>query len=174
MKNQAFTLIELLVVVLIIGILAAIAVPQYQKAVAKSRLMQSLTLARAIYEAEEIYYLSNGKYTSDITELDIDIAEYQTTRTEKDISTYLLSNGYRVSIIINGYGGLMDRVEVWAPDYYADIAYYFEYGSKNGTLAGYQGLITCRGETDIYEEACISMGGEYFDNHGNKKVYKLK
>lgn len=70
-KNAAFTLIELLVVVLIIGILAAIALPQYQVAVAKSRTVEAVVQLKAITDAQELYYLSNGKYTNDLADLGI-------------------------------------------------------------------------------------------------------
>ena len=73
MKNQAFTLIELLVVVLIIGILAAIALPQYQKAVEKSRAVTIFPLLRAIGQAQESYYLTNGTYATSFDELPIGI-----------------------------------------------------------------------------------------------------
>jgi len=72
-SKQAFTLIELLVVVLIIGILAAVAVPQYQKAVTKSRYATLKHLVRSIADAEKRYHLANGTYASDFDELDIDM-----------------------------------------------------------------------------------------------------
>ncbi len=68
-----FTLIELLVVVLIIGILAAVAVPQYQKAVLKSRYVQLITITKTIAESAHRYYLANGKYTNDFTVLDLEL-----------------------------------------------------------------------------------------------------
>ncbi len=66
-----FSLIELLVVVLIIGILAAVALPQYQLAVAKSRVAGIQAILASIKQAEEAYYLENGTYTSDIAKLDL-------------------------------------------------------------------------------------------------------
>ena len=58
-KRQGFTLIELLVVVLMIGVLAAVALPQYQKAVEKSRAAEALILLKHLHEAGRLYLMNN-------------------------------------------------------------------------------------------------------------------
>ena len=59
--KKGFTLRELLVVVLIIGILSAVALPQYQKAVFKSRMAEAFTNLKTISEAVKLCELENGR-----------------------------------------------------------------------------------------------------------------
>ena len=71
--SRGFTLIELLVVVLIIGILASVALPQYTKAVEKSRAAEALTVVRAIKVANEAYFMATGSYSYNLNNLVIQI-----------------------------------------------------------------------------------------------------
>lgn len=71
--KSGFTLIEMLIVVLIVAILAAIALPQYNTSVERAKMTEAVTLTKQIAEANRRYYLATGVYAGSIAELDIDI-----------------------------------------------------------------------------------------------------
>ncbi len=71
--TKGFTLIELLVVVVIIGILAAIALTQYRKLVEKANAAEALPILKALWQAQQAYYLLNNTYAIKFSDLDVDI-----------------------------------------------------------------------------------------------------
>ena len=72
-RKQGFTLLELLVVVLIIGILAGIALPQYRFTVAKSQFATLKNITKSLKESVDRYYLTHNALPTQFSDLDIDL-----------------------------------------------------------------------------------------------------
>ena len=99
-KQTGFTLIELLVVVLIIGILAGVALPQYEKAVAKSRFTEAIVNLKALKQAKDLYVLQGGDVNNPrLDAFDVKFAEETTFFTfdsfDPQVGYYGPSAGYK-------------------------------------------------------------------------------
>ena len=95
-----FTLIELLVVVLIIGILAAMALPQYFKAVERSRMAEAITLMDSVVKAQRRKFMQTNRYARNFEGLDVSPkgATGRFYYTKGDPQTGAGGNGFEISL----------------------------------------------------------------------------
>ena len=99
-NKKGFTLLELLVVILIIAILAAVALPQYRKAVYKTKFMQASLMLDSIFQAQQEYFLLNGEYATNFPDLNMDLPP-----TNGTLSNYAFWDWGYCFLLGGGYGG---------------------------------------------------------------------
>lgn len=143
--TNAFTLIELLVVVLIIGILSAIALPQYQKAVRRARVTEARINLRALVDASDRYILENGSpHNMDFSNLDISIQEET-----KNWNYYIEDSTDRGTMF-----GAIPKFETGYTIYFASI----NYGDED--LAGH---FACWADNETGNKICDSLGNNRYN-----------
>lgn len=113
MNNKGYTLMEVLVTVLLIGILSAIAFPQYTKIVERQKGTEILQVLAALGQSQERYFAVNETYSKDFKFLDADITDRKTGRlatsailNSKNFTIYLSQDnseaGAKITAIRNG------------------------------------------------------------------------
>ncbi len=154
-----FTLIELLVVVLIIGILAAIALPQYQLAVEKARAVQMLPFMRATYNALALYKLRNGSYSKGDGGLswnDLEIKPssgfeaYDYSTEYENEQWYCFPNEELVGYV---YCSRMDPQRNY-------LYTLFMFQPDDELYSEFAGKRVCTGNTDFGTKVCKALGGK--------------
>ena len=164
MKNHAFTLIELLVVVLIIGILAAIALPQYQKAVVRSRYAGLMAIVKHIQEAQEVFYLANGAYAANCEELGIDVPGNMELTEDKE----LLSTDEKMKFSCNWYG--KSAMGALLGTNKALLMSYEHFLGQTSNAASNKGMCWATIDDSLYEGVCKNFCGYIEYNSGNYPV----
>ena len=148
--KTGFTLIELLVVVLIIGILASVAVPQYNLAVKKSRFTEYNTVARSLAKIIEIFYTSTGSYPEYWDQLDIDISSCSSNARLGD----LVCKNFFIDLDSNSFVLRDDPTSVSSTRGAKDISitYRFLYGGYTAP-----GEYNCVGWSSLGKQVCKSV-----------------
>lgn len=167
-----FTLIELLVVVLIAGIMASAAWPQYRMAVHKARVGRHLPLLRNLKDAQERYYMGNGHYAAKFKDLDIALAGAEFKQDGGPLGVgwpgeTAVFDDYKISLLsgrsfVYGYTVLPD-------------ASVLLYGFRLEQAPKWGAPVVCgaRSSSSLGNRICTGLGGALFVDDGSGRYYGL-
>ncbi len=140
---------ELLVVVLIIGILATIALPQYKKVTDKARFAEVITASKSLAQSIEMYYMVNNNYPYFWKQLDIEIQGCTETSTSR---ADLMCKNFTVDLNENSFSAFLGPRNKNLP-YNINLNYFFKMGNL------FAGRFQCRSSDTRGKNVCKSVCG---------------
>lgn len=162
--------------VLIIGILSAIAIPQYQKAVEKSKAVEALALLHTIGQAQQRYFLANGSYADSFDQLDVTLpSSYSGT------SKFFEAPGIKQarsseewSILIYNDGSTIDVDIARLKGKYKNAGFYFMLKSPHADISNAAPIVCAEWYTSSPNAYCKKIfAGTLIKDFGAIRTYKL-
>ncbi len=146
-SKKGFTLIEVMIVIMIIIIITAVLMPHYERAIEKTKVSEALLVTRAIADANRMYDLKNGSYTTDMDDLDIQIPGKQGFLNEENKDSRLFSYSA-------GKGG--EQEDIATADRLPSDTFYslIIYNKRNG--------VGCKYFSERGKKFCMSLGEDYY------------
>ncbi|MBR4682800.1 MAG: prepilin-type N-terminal cleavage/methylation domain-containing protein [Elusimicrobiaceae bacterium] len=171
---KGFTLIELLVVVLIIGILSSIALPQYRIAVEKAKYTKYIPWVNALADAQEIYYLANGNYATQLDELGVLVPpearncprEYRQNLYDRRVCR---PNATQLTM----WGMSDGPSNAQAGDENVRYLKFFQHVSCPSLIPNCRGKRYCFSKTDIGAKVCMNLHGRLTSSDATWKRFEL-
>ncbi len=157
-KSKGFTLIEMLVVVLIIGILAAVALPQYQMAVTKAKVASILPLMRRWKDALAECKLRIGEYNCDVDSLGVNWpSDWKNGIGGPCGNNFNCSNDFWYDCTANDGG----TGYVYCQHQTSDGSFWiYIYQSDDPDFENFRSKITCAADGDEAHKICKALGGK--------------
>ena len=165
-NNRGFTLTELVVIVLILGILAAIGLPQYQRALESSRVTEAITMLGNIATAEKMYLLQSGEFTPNFAELPVQMPVQPKNKADASYYTYGVGGDFDYDLSGCEYGECtVSALRGQENDHPYEIRLS---GLDN---MGQNGVRTCHSTDDFGIKICLNVCGvEQMNSDGSCSI----